>query len=90
MENMKCTPNSHNLYVTHQGVCPECGGTTLVFAERPDDNSDIGIAEHYLKGLYDYLDMVLDAEVDKGHREIYQEHQDCIKDAIRLLPIYKL
>jgi hypothetical protein len=34
-----CNPNHHNLHVTHQSVCPDCGGTNLVDAYRPDTPS---------------------------------------------------
>lgn len=51
---------------------------------------DKEIAEDYLTGLMDYLDMILDAEVFEKNRVVYQQHQDNIKETVRILSLYKL
>jgi hypothetical protein len=46
------------------------------------------ITEEYLKGLYSYLDMALDAETDKKRQSIIQIKMDVIEETLRLISTY--
>lgn len=46
------------------------------------------ITQEYLKGLYSYLDMTLDAEVDKKQQMILQTQMDVIEETIRLISTF--
>ena len=46
------------------------------------------VAEEYLNGLCDYLDMVLDAEPFENNRIIYQDHLNSLTQASRIISLY--
>lgn len=70
--------NSHNLYVTHQSVCPDCGGTDIVPAtanniEQSQPVGDDAIWEEFRRDIYDHFqDLTINEDIARGMTEFFK------------------
>lgn len=74
INKMKCDPNNHNLSVTHLGVCNECGGTNIVDAYRPNDESET-TSPGYWKKRCEAAERFISQIYNLTQKESYMEWQ---------------